>query len=655
MVIVNGLSVHFSGNYLFRDTSFIINNKDKIGLVGKNGTGKTTLMKILKGESSYEKGDVTYPSDITIGYLPQEIKLQSNKTVLEETLTTFKEEQKLQASIEKLNEKLATREDYESESYQNLVQDLAESTERFELLDGSKIDIKAGKVLHGLGFSHDDLCRPMTEFSGGWQMRIELAKILLKKPNLIMLDEPTNHLDIPSIQWLENYLKEYPGAVMLVSHDRAFLDNITSRTIEISNEKIYDYNAPYTEYEALRRQRTEIETAALNNQQKQIAQIEKFIERFRYKATKAKQVQSKIKMLEKFDKTEVDETDQSSIYFRFPQATPTGKIVLEASNISKSYENKTVLENISLNIRRGERIAFVGRNGEGKTTLSRIIVGDLDYTGEINYGHNVKTGYFAQNQSELLNPTKTVYQTLDDIAIGDIRKNIRAILGGFLFSGEDVNKKVKVLSGGEKSRLAIAKMLLSPANFLVLDEPTNHLDMRSKDILKNALLQFNGTIIVVSHDRDFLNGLTNKVIDFENKKICEHPCDIYEYLEKKQIDKLDELEINKNQTVKTSFSKSSGSSITKKEWKERKKIENELRKLKNQIIQSEDNIEKLEKELQKLEKQLSNPGEEFEAYNNEEIFEKYNQVKKSLNEEEEKWEKNNLMLEQKEKSLKESS
>ena len=654
MIIVNGLSIHFSGNYLFDDVSFIINNRDKIGLVGKNGTGKTTLMRLLHGDISHEKGAISHPSDVTIGYLPQEIKLRSQNTVIGETMTTFKEELKLQKTINNLNEKISGRDDYQSEEYQKLVQQLSEATERFELLDGSRIEVKAEKVLSGLGFLRPDMHKPMSKFSGGWQMRVELAKILLKKPDLIMLDEPTNHLDLHSIQWLENYLKEYPGAVMVVSHDRTFLDNITTRTIEISKGKIYDYKASYTQYEAMRRQREEIETAAANNQQKQIAQIERFIERFRYKATKAKQVQSKIKELEKMDKVEVDKIDQSSIYFRFPQTTPSGKMVLEASNITKSFGTKKVLGNISFNINRGERIAFVGKNGEGKTTLSRIIVEELDYEGNLKYGHNVTIGYFAQNQDELLDTEKTVFQTLDDIATGDVRKNIRGILGGFLFSGEDVEKKVKVLSGGEKSRLAIAKMLLSPVNFLVLDEPTNHLDMRSKDILKNALLQFNGTVVVVSHDRDFLYGLTNKVFEFKNQKIGEHIGDIYDYLENRQLDKLDDLELEKQSEFKTTKSNTkSNSSNNKEKWEYRKKTESELRKLRNKISKSEDKIYQLEKELKTLEAQMSYPENATRDIEDGGIFENYNKLKNSLNTEEENWEKLNLELEEKMKDFEE--
>ena len=646
MIIISDLSVQFSGNYLFEDISFIINSNDKIGLVGKNGAGKTTLMRILKGLMSPEKGNISCPKDLKTGYLPQEIKLRSDKSVIEETLTTFSEELSLQKTINNINEKISCRSDYDSEQYRDLVQQLAEATEHFELLDGSRINIKAEKVLRGLGFFPEDMQKPMKEFSGGWQMRVELAKILLKKPDLVMLDEPTNHLDIQSIQWLEDYLSDYPGAVLVVSHDRTFLDNVTKRTIEISNGKVYDYKSSFSEYENLRRERLEIETAALTNQQKQIAQIEKFVERFRYKATKAKQVQSRIKMLEKMDKAEVDNIDQSSIHFRFPQTTPSGKIVLEAENITKSYGTKNVLNNISFSISRGERIAFVGRNGEGKTTLSKIIVGDLDYQGKLKAGHNVTIGYFAQNQDELLDTSRTVFQTLDDIAVGDVRKNIHTILGGFLFSGEDVDKKVKVLSGGEKSRLAIAKMLLSPVNFLVLDEPTNHLDMRSKDILKNALLQFSGTVIVVSHDRDFLQGLTNKIYEFKNKNIREYPGDVYEYLESRKIEGLDELDITKDKRNNKSNTQSSTEATSGKQgWKHRKRHESEIRKLKNKISDSEARIEKLEKELKKLENQLSIPKKDINELNSSEIFERYNQLKKTLTLEEEKWENLNIDLE----------
>ncbi len=645
MIIVNKISVHFSGDYLFEDVSFIINNKDRIGLVGKNGAGKTTLMKILNKNLSPEQGNIEIPKNVKIGYLPQEIKLRSDKSVIDETLTAFKEELKLQNDIDELNNLISKRDDYQSDEYNKLVQKLAELTERFDILDGPRIEVKSRQVLRGLGFLESDMNAPLCKFSGGWQMRVELAKILLKEPQLLMLDEPTNHLDIQSITWLENYLAEYPGAVIIVSHDRAFLDNITTRTLDISKAKIYDYKASFSEYEIMRKERLELEIAAANNQQKQIEQIERFIERFRYKATKAKQVQSKIKMLDKIDKAEVDEMDQSSISFRFPQAEHSGKVVIEASNITKSYGEKKVLDNLNFMINRGERIAFVGKNGEGKTTLSRIIVKDLDYEGNIKPGHNVKIGYFAQNQDELLDKEKTVFQSLDSVAVGEVRKRIRTILGGFLFTGEDVDKKVKVLSGGEKSRLAIAKMLLSPVNFLVLDEPTNHLDMRSKDILKSALLQFDGTLIVVSHDRDFLNGLTNKVFEFKNRQIKEYIGDIYDFIENRKLDDLDDLETGKIKQNETVSKRANKTSDSKSEWLDRKRAESEKRKLLNKVSGSEKRIESLEVKIKDIEKELSRPQNNSDFQNSDEVFEEYNKLKEALKEELEYWEKFNLELE----------
>jgi ATP-binding cassette, subfamily F, member 3 len=513
LISLNNISVQFAGTPLFDDISFIINRRDRIGLVGKNGAGKTTLMRIINGQMEPSKGQLASPSGSSIGYLPQEVQLNSRQKVIDEALKAFAEVKELERKIQRLTDELTNRTDYHTDAYHDLSQKLTEANERYDILEGATQHAKAEKVLLGLGFERSDLQRPLTEFSGGWQMRVELAKILLQSPELIMLDEPTNHLDIESIQWLENFLIDYPGAVVVVSHDRAFLDNVTTRTIEISMGKAYDYKACYSDYEMLREERLEKELAAFGNQQRQIAQVEHFITRFRAKNTKARQVKSKIKMLEKMEKVEVEELDKSSIHFRFPEAPPSGKVVIEAIEVSKNYGSKQVLRDLNFMVARGERLAFVGRNGEGKTTLSRIIIGELEHQGQIKLGHNVKIGYYAQNQAEYLDPEKTVFQTLDDVAAGEVRKQTRNILGGFLFSGDDIDKKVKVLSGGEKSRLAIAKLLLEPVNLLVLDEPTNHLDMRSKDILKSALLQFNGTIILVSHDRDFLQGLTERFLN----------------------------------------------------------------------------------------------------------------------------------------------
>ncbi len=637
MFSINNLSVQFSGEYLFENVSYIINKRDRIGLVGKNGAGKTTMMRIISGQFVPDSGQVVLPGDATIGYLPQEMRLRSQKTVIDETLTAFAEAQKLEKDIEKYTQEISHREDYESPGYQKLVEKLSDANERYALIGGNTQNAKAERVLLGLGFEHNDFMRAMSEFSGGWQMRVELAKILLQNPSLLMLDEPTNHLDIESIQWFESFLQDYPGALLLVSHDRAFLDNITKRTVEISKGKIYDYKACFSDYEVLREERLEQETAIFNNQQKQVDQIERFITRFRAKATKARQVQSRVKLLEKMERVEIDELDSAGIHFRFNQAPASGKVVIEAQGIGKNYGDKKVLENLDFMINRGDRVAFVGRNGEGKTTLSRIIIGNLDYTGTLKLGHNVMVGYFAQNQSEFLDEEKTVFQTLDDVAVGDIRTKVRGILGGFLFQGDDIDKKVKVLSGGEKSRLAIAKLLLSPVNLLVLDEPTNHLDMRSKDILKSALLQFEGTIIVVSHDRDFLQGLSTKVYEFKNRKIKEFMGDIYDFIEYRNIQTLSDLEQARKLNDKEE--ESGGESDNKQQWERKKEIDREVRKIQNQITRCEQHIEELENQIKVAEHLIANPSEDNETSGSDDFYKKYSRLKENLLTQEALWEK----------------
>jgi ATP-binding cassette, subfamily F, member 3 len=600
------------------------------------------MMRLITGEMSPESGNIVIPSSGTVGYLPQEMKLRSDKTVMQEAFKAFAEANELERKIEKYTREISEREDFHSDSYHKLVEKLADANERFALIGGATQEARAEKVLLGLGFESSDFKRPLSEFSGGWQMRVELAKILLRNPDLLLLDEPTNHLDIESIQWLESFLMDYSGAVVLISHDRAFLDNVTKRTVEISKGKIYDYKASYSDYEQLREERLEQEMAMFNNQQKEIAQIERFITRFRAKATKARQVQSRVKLLEKMEKVEVDELDTSGIHFRFNQAPPSGKVVIEAAGIGKKYGDKTVLENLEFSVSRGERLAFVGRNGEGKTTLSRIVIGELNHTGELKIGHNVKIGYYAQNQTELLDGDKTVFQTLDDVAVGDIRPRIRSILGGFLFQGDDIDKKVKVLSGGEKSRLAIAKLLLSPSNLLVLDEPTNHLDMRSKDILKSALLQFDGTVIVVSHDRDFLQGLTNKVFEFRNRKIKEFLGDIYDFIENRNIQALSDLEqVRKN----TASSNNVTESDNKVQWERKKETEKEIRKIQNQIARVENRIAEMEDEIQNAEKMISNPAEFPGVMNNDDFYKNYTALKNGLQALEKEWEELHLKLE----------
>ncbi len=650
MISLNNISVQFAGTSLFEDVSFIINKRDRIGLVGKNGAGKTTLMRILNGVIGPTGGSISASSGVTIGYLPQEMNFSSRKTVMDEALEAFKEIKTLEKRIERLQTDLANRTDYETAQYHDITQKLADATDRYRILEGDERHGLAEKVLLGLGYERSDFNRPLAEFSGGWQMRIELAKILLQSPTLVMLDEPTNHLDIESIQWLEDFLIDYPGAVMIVSHDRAFLDNVTSRTIEISLGRAYDYNACYTDYEMMRQERLQQEVSAFNNQQRQIAQVERFITRFRAKNTKAKQVKSKIKMLEKMEKIEVEELDHDAIHFRFPEAPPSGKIALEVAEVSKSYGSKVVLQNLNFIIARGERIAFVGRNGEGKTTLSRIIIGDLEHEGSLKLGHNVKIGYYAQNQAEHLDPHKTVFETIDAVAVGEIRKQTRNILGGFLFSGDDIDKKVKVLSGGEKSRLALACMLLEPINLLVLDEPTNHLDMRSKDILKTALLKFEGTVIVVSHDRDFLQGLTGKVFEFKNRQIHEFHGDVYDFISSRKVASLDHLHpASKPKSQVTETTESEG----KASWEQKKQYERELRKIKTAVEKAEAEMVKIEAEIANVERIIADPHLSPHLITSGEVFALYEKLKKRISETEYEWEVLHLQLQELEKKTEE--
>ncbi len=640
MISVDQLTVEFGGFQLFNNVSFLINPKDRIGLVGRNGAGKSTLLKIFMGLQSPAKGTVTVPADISLGYLPQNMICRDSRTVFEEARLAFSEVLKLNEKIKKINTQLADRTDYESKEYLNLIHDLTEASDRYQLLGGGSIEANIEQTLIGLGFKSTDFSRQTSEFSGGWRMRIELAKILLQKPNVLLLDEPTNHLDIEAIQWFEDFLKEYPGAVLLISHDRAFLDNITNRTVEISLGKIYDYNVSYSNYEVLRKERREQQLAAYRNQQKLIEETEDFIERFRYKATKAVQVQSRIKQLEKINRIEVEEEDNSAMNIKFPPAPRSGDLVIQAKEVEKKYGELTVFSDIDLTVQRGEKIAFVGRNGEGKTTLSRIIMNDLDYSGEMKIGHNVSIGYFAQNQDELLDEKKTVFQTIDDIAVGDVRLKIRDILGAFLFSGEDIDKKVKVLSGGERSRLAMAKLLLKPYNLLVLDEPTNHLDMHSKDILKNALNNYEGTLIIVSHDREFLDDLVEKVYEFRDKKIKEHIGGIYDFLRKRKLENLKEIE-RKEKEIKSPKEKI----ITdnKQSYLERKEFDKKIRKIENKVKDCEKYIEDIELEMEKINEILADPEKMNDDLS---LFSKYEELKKQLEKEMHSWEGLTLELEE---------
>jgi len=631
MISVEQVSVFFGGFELFKNFSFLINPRDRIGLVGKNGAGKSTLLKLIKSIQAPSEGKITYPGDIQIGYLPQQMRHHDGKTVFDEAKTAFAEALNLDKEIAKINTEIAERTDYESESYSKLIHNLSEKSERLQLITGGNIDAEIEKTLIGLGFERTDFERSTSEFSGGWRMRIELAKILMQRPDALLLDEPTNHLDIESIQWLENFLKEYPGAVLLISHDRAFLDNVTNRTLEISVGSLYDYKVNYSTFIELRKERREQQMNAYLNQQKMIGKTEEFIERFRYKATKSVQVQSRIKHLEKVERIEIDELDTDAINIKFPPAPRSGDIVFRAEGLSKAYGDHLVLSNIDLDIERGEKIAFVGRNGEGKTTLSRVIIDQLDATGDYKVGHNVNIGYFAQNQDELLDESKNVLETIDEIAVGDIRTKVRDLLGAFLFRGEDVEKKVKVLSGGERSRLALVKLLLNPYNLLVLDEPTNHLDMRSKDILKQALLDFEGTIILVSHDRDFLEGLVDKVYEFRNKKIKENIGGIYEFLAKKRLENLKDLELKKQEKAK----EVKVDSDNKMAYQERKDLDKKIRKAKKLMEEAEQNIEKMEAELADYDEKMGTGEIDFQ---DKEFYTKYEQLKQDLEAEMMKWE-----------------
>ena len=542
MISVDGITVEFGGSALFSDISFVINEKDRIALMGKNGAGKSTLLKVIAGERTPNKGRISAPKDAVIAYLPQHLLTEDNRTVFDEAAQAFSRIFEMEREIAALNEELATRTDYESDYYSDLIERVSTLSEKYYSIEEINFDAEVEKILFGLGFEREDFTRPTSEFSGGWRMRIELAKILLQKPDLILLDEPTNHMDIESIQWLEDFLINSAKAVIVISHDRAFVDNITTRTVEVTMGRIYDYKVNYSKYLELRRERREQQQKAFDEQQKFIAETTEFIERFKGTYSKTLQVQSRVKMLEKLEIVEVDEVDTSALRLKFPPSPRSGNYPVIVEDMSKTYGDHLVFKNVSLTIERGEKVAFVGKNGEGKSTLVKAIMDEIDFDGKMALGHNTMIGYFAQNQASLLDEELTVFQTIDDVAVGDIRTKIKDLLGAFMFSGDNISKKVKVLSGGERTRLAMVKLLLEPVNLLILDEPTNHLDMRTKDILKSALKDFDGTLILVSHDRDFLDGLAQKVYEFGNKQVKEHLYDIKGFLQKKKLDNLREIE-----------------------------------------------------------------------------------------------------------------
>nr|WP_306434933.1 ABC-F family ATP-binding cassette domain-containing protein [Phocaeicola coprophilus] len=642
MISIEGLKVEFGVTPLFQDVSFVINKKDRIALVGKNGAGKSTMLKILAGLQRPTEGTVAVQRGITIGYLPQVMVLSDTRTVMAEAEMAFEHIFEMQDRLARMNQELADRTDYDSESYHELIDRFTHENERFLMMGGTNYKAEIERTLVGLGFDRKDFDRPTSEFSGGWRMRIELAKLLLRRPDVLLLDEPTNHLDIESIQWLENFLRVSPGAVVLVSHDRAFINNVTNRTIEISCGRIYDYKVSYDEFVVLRKERREQQLRAYENQQKEIKDTEDFIERFRYKATKAVQVQSRIKQLEKIVPIEVDEEDTSSLHLKFAPATRSGNYPVICEGVRKAYGDHVVFHDVTLTISRGEKVAFVGKNGEGKSTLVKCIMDQIPYDGKLVIGHNVQIGYFAQNQAQLLDGELTVFDTIDRVAKGDIRLKIRDILGAFMFGGEASDKKVKVLSGGERSRLAMIKLLLEPVNFLILDEPTNHLDMRSKDVLKEAIREFDGTVIVVSHDREFLDGLVTKVYEFGGGVVKEHIGGIYDFLQKKQMENLNELQLSQSPTSETRKAVPEPVSESKLSYEAQKEQARKARKLEKQVAECEERISKLEQQIQELENKMATP----EGASDMQLYEQHRQLKLQVASEEEEWERLSLELEE---------
>jgi ATP-binding cassette, subfamily F, member 3 len=639
MLSVENLKVEFGVRPLFSDVSFVVGDKERIALVGKNGAGKSTMLKIIAGLQQPTSGIVSVAKEMTIGYLPQVMKLSDTKTVREETELAFAEIHRIQDEVDSLNNQLAERSDYESEEYHDLIERFSRESERFQMMGGTNYQAELEQTLIGLGFRRSDFERSTSEFSGGWRMRIELAKLLLQHPDVLLLDEPTNHLDIESIQWLEDFLTRRSNSVILVSHDRAFINNITNRTIEISCGKIYDYKVKYDQYVVLRKERREQQLRAYENQQKEIADIKDFIERFRYKPTKAVQVQSRIKALEKIVPIEIDDVDNKAMHLKFAPAIRSGNYPVICEEVGKTYGTHNVFDNVDLTIKRGEKVAFVGRNGEGKTTLVKCIMGQIPFDGKLTIGHNIQIGYYAQNQAQMLPDEVTVYDTIDSVATGPIRTRINDILGAFMFGGEANQKKVKVLSGGERSRLAMIRLLLTPVNLLILDEPTNHLDMASKDVLKEAILAFDGTVILVSHDREFLDGLVTKVYEFADGKVKEHLGGIYDFLQRKNVESLSDIGQMKGPIVQ----KEDKATVGKDDYAAQKELEKQRRKLQKHLEDCERQVDKLTKDIKEMEEWMVTPS----GAQNPAMFEAYGKLKSQLAEAEKRWEEAMIEIENK--------
>ena len=640
MVSINGVTVSFGGYDLFDNVSFLINPKDRIGLAGKNGAGKSTMLKILAGFQTPTKGEVSRPKDCKIGYLPQDMTHQHGRTVYEETESAFEEIKQLQAKLIGINHQLETRTDYETDSYMQLIQELTDINERLNMIGVDNTEEEIEKVLIGLGFHRNQFHMQTSEFSGGWRMRIELAKLLLQKPDVLMLDEPTNHLDIEAIQWLEEVMEVFPGAVVLISHDKTFLDTVTKRTIEIVNQKIYDYKTNYSHYLVLRQERKQQQENAQKNQQKMIDQTEMLIDKFRAKASKSAMAQSLIKKLDRLDRVEVDDMDTASVRFRFPPPAHSGKIVITAGNAGKTYGDKHIFSGANFIITKGEKIGLVGRNGEGKSTMMKMIADKIKFDGSIQLGHNILMGYFEQDQEEKIDLDKTVFETIDELAVGDVRRQVRSLLGSFLFGGDDIDKKVKVLSGGERGRLALCKLLLEPYNLLLLDEPTNHLDIKSKEVLKQSLIDYEGTLVMVSHDRDFMTGLCDRLFEFRDGHVKEYLCDIKEFMEIRKVERLNELDLDKSGVKAVPIAEkkvASSASATSSDFEaqEQKKLQTQLS---SQIKKSEQEIERLELEIKNLDAKLAVPATYDELSKDPHFFNSYNKLKKELEVEMAKWE-----------------